>query len=161
MVQTHPGVYESIHSVLVDELAHAQALDAMGKEIESLIDTGQVKHARKKLVERGRIIDRMVAMDKELADRLSILSEQVCNHLRHSMQNEVGDFVRMMGSILDRDRIIQKDLQTRCDQVGRELETIRRGKKSIRMAKYPLRGKKIVYREPFKGAAISDWESAR
>ena len=29
----------------------------------------------------------------------------------------------------------------------------------IRAAKYPLRGKKIVYREPFNGAAVNDWET--
>jgi hypothetical protein len=37
--------------------------------------------------------------------------------------------------------------------------TIRRGKKSARTPKYPLRGKKIVYRKPFIGAAINDWET--
>lgn len=47
-------------------------------------------------------------------------------------------------------------------RAGESVEvTIRRGRKSARMAKYPLRGKKIVYREPFKGIAINDWESAR
>jgi hypothetical protein len=132
MPQTRPGVYESIHSVLVDELAHAQALETMGQEIEALISTRQFKLASKKLVQRGRIIDRMVSMDRELADRLSTLSEQVCDHLRDAMQNEISDFVHMMASILDRDRIIQNDLQTRCDQVGRELKSLRRGKKSIR-----------------------------
>ena len=39
--------------------------------------------------------------------------------------------------------------------------TIRRGKKSVRASKYPLRGKSVVYRDPFKGAALSDWESLR
>jgi hypothetical protein len=39
--------------------------------------------------------------------------------------------------------------------------TIRRGKKSTRTAKYPLRGKKVVYREPLKGVAVNDWEAAR
>ena len=35
---------------------------------------------------------------------------------------------------------------------------VRRGKKSTRGAKYPLRGKPLVYRDPFKGVAINDWE---
>ena len=35
---------------------------------------------------------------------------------------------------------------------------IRRGKKSTRAAKYPLRGKPVIYRDPFK-AASSDWEA--
>lgn len=38
--------------------------------------------------------------------------------------------------------------------------TIRRGKKATRVAKYPLRGKPVVYRDPFK-AASNDWEAAR
>jgi len=47
-------------------------------------------------------------------------------------------------------------------RAGESVEvTIRRGKKSTRTAKYSLRGKKIVYREPFKGVAINDWEAAR
>ncbi|MBK9602161.1 MAG: hypothetical protein IPO36_10010 [Anaerolineales bacterium] len=37
---------------------------------------------------------------------------------------------------------------------------IRRGKKATR-SKYPLRGKMIVYRDPFKSVAVSDWESAK
>ena len=37
--------------------------------------------------------------------------------------------------------------------------TVRRGKKSKRIAKYPLRGKSFVYRDPFKGAATGDWEA--
>jgi hypothetical protein len=37
--------------------------------------------------------------------------------------------------------------------------TIRREKKSARKIKYPLRGKPLVYRGPFKGAATSDWEA--
>lgn len=36
--------------------------------------------------------------------------------------------------------------------------TVRRGKKSTRVAKYPLRGKPLVYRDPFKGAS-NDWEA--
>ncbi|RIK31404.1 MAG: hypothetical protein DCC56_04260 [Anaerolineae bacterium] len=39
--------------------------------------------------------------------------------------------------------------------------TVRRGKKPSRAAKYPLRGKTVVYRDPFKGVAVNDWESAR
>ncbi len=43
-------------------------------------------------------------------------------------------------------------------RAGESVEvTIRRGKKSTRAAKYPLRGKPVVYRDPFK-AASSDWE---
>ena len=38
--------------------------------------------------------------------------------------------------------------------------TIRRGKKSARVAKYPLRGKPLIYRDPFK-AASNDWEAMR
>jgi hypothetical protein len=33
-------------------------------------------------------------------------------------------------------------------------------KKSTRAAKYPLRGKPVIYRDPFK-AASSDWEAMR
>ena len=45
---------------------------------------------------------------------------------------------------------------------GESVEVIvRRGKKAIRAAKYPLRGEALVYREPFKGAATSDWEAMR
>ena len=45
---------------------------------------------------------------------------------------------------------------------GEAVEVIvRRGKKTTRAAKYSLRGKKIVYREPFKGVAINDWEAAQ
>jgi hypothetical protein len=36
--------------------------------------------------------------------------------------------------------------------------TVRRGKKSTRAMKYPLRGKPVVYRDPFKSAS-SDWEA--
>ena len=39
--------------------------------------------------------------------------------------------------------------------------TVRRGKKSARVAKYPLRGKVIVYREPFKSIEATDWEAIR
>jgi len=47
-------------------------------------------------------------------------------------------------------------------RAGESVEvTIRRGKKSTRMAKYPLRGKMLVYREPFKSVAVSDWEATR
>ena len=47
-------------------------------------------------------------------------------------------------------------------RAGESVEvTIRRGKKSSRVAKYPLRGKKIVYREPFKGVAVNDWEATQ
>ena len=47
-------------------------------------------------------------------------------------------------------------------QAGETVEiTVRRGKKSTRAAKYPLRGKAVIYRKPFKGVAISDWEALR
>ena len=47
-------------------------------------------------------------------------------------------------------------------QAGETVEvTVRRGKKSTRAAKYPLRGKPVIYRDPFKGAATSDWEAMR
>lgn len=47
-------------------------------------------------------------------------------------------------------------------QAGETVEvTVRRGKKSTRAAKYPLRGKPVIYRDPFKGAAASDWEAMR
>ena len=46
-------------------------------------------------------------------------------------------------------------------RVGESVEvTIRRGKKASRATKYPLRGKPLVYRDPFK-AASSDWEAMR
>lgn len=45
-------------------------------------------------------------------------------------------------------------------QAGETVEvTVRRGKKSTRAAKYPLRGKPVIYREPFKGVATGDWEA--
>jgi hypothetical protein len=41
---------------------------------------------------------------------------------------------------------------------GQTVEVVvRRGNKSAR--KYPLRGKPVIYREPFKGVAIDDWEA--
>lgn len=44
-------------------------------------------------------------------------------------------------------------------RAGESVEvTVRRGKKLTRLAKYPLRGKPVVYRDPFK-AASSDWEA--
>ena len=44
--------------------------------------------------------------------------------------------------------------------VGESVEVlVRREKKSTRAAKYPLRGKPVIYRDPFKGAATSDWEA--
>jgi hypothetical protein len=47
-------------------------------------------------------------------------------------------------------------------RAGESVEvTVRRGKKSKRFAQYPLRGKPLVYRDPFKGVAISEWESMR
>jgi len=46
-------------------------------------------------------------------------------------------------------------------RAGESVEvTVRRGKKSTRAAKYPLRGKPVIYRDPFK-AASSDWEAMR
>ena len=39
--------------------------------------------------------------------------------------------------------------------------TIRRRKKLSRTAKYPLRGKPVIYRQPFKGVATGDWEALR
>ena len=45
---------------------------------------------------------------------------------------------------------------------GESVEVIvRRGKKLARAAKYPLRGKPLVYRDPFKGAATGNWEAMR
>ena len=47
-------------------------------------------------------------------------------------------------------------------QAGETVEvTVRRGKKSTRATKYPLRGKPVIYRDPFKGVARSDWEVTR
>jgi hypothetical protein len=47
-------------------------------------------------------------------------------------------------------------------QAGETVEvTVRRGKKYTRAAKYPLRGKPVIYRDPFKGAATGDWEALR
>lgn len=39
--------------------------------------------------------------------------------------------------------------------------TVRRGKKFKRAAKYPLHGKPLIYREPFKGTPTGDWEVLR
>jgi hypothetical protein len=45
-------------------------------------------------------------------------------------------------------------------QAGETVEvTVRRGKKSTRAAKYPLRGKPVIYHDPFKGVAANDWEA--
>jgi len=38
---------------------------------------------------------------------------------------------------------------------------VRRGKKSTRGSKYPLRGKPLIYRDPFKSVATGDWETMR
>lgn len=47
-------------------------------------------------------------------------------------------------------------------RAGESVEvTIRRRKKSTRTVKYPMRGKMLVYHEPFKSVAASDWEAAR
>jgi hypothetical protein len=47
-------------------------------------------------------------------------------------------------------------------QAGETVEvTVRRGKKRSRAAKYPLRGKPVIYRQPFKGVATGDWEALR
>ena len=47
-------------------------------------------------------------------------------------------------------------------RAGESVEVIvRRGKKSTRAGKYPLRGKPMIYRDPFKGVALGDWESAQ
>ena len=44
-------------------------------------------------------------------------------------------------------------------RAGESVEvTVRRGKKSTRAAKYPLRGKPVIYRDPFKSAS-NDWEA--
>lgn len=44
--------------------------------------------------------------------------------------------------------------------VGESVEVvIRRGKKTIRSAKYSLRGMPVVYHDPFKGVSVNDWES--
>ena len=45
-------------------------------------------------------------------------------------------------------------------QAGEMVEiTVRPEKKSEREAKYPLRGKPVIYRDPFKGVATDDWEA--
>ncbi len=45
-------------------------------------------------------------------------------------------------------------------QAGETVEvTVRRGKKHSRAVKYPLRGKPVIYRQPFKGVATGDWEA--
>lgn len=45
-------------------------------------------------------------------------------------------------------------------RAGEAVEVIvRRGKKGRRTAKYPLRGKALVYRDPFKGVAVNDWDA--
>lgn len=47
-------------------------------------------------------------------------------------------------------------------QAGETVEIIvRRKGKRARGAKYPLRGKPVIYRAPFKGVAIADWEVLR
>jgi len=47
-------------------------------------------------------------------------------------------------------------------RAGESVEvTVRRGKNSTRAARYPLLGKPLIYRHPFKGAATSDWEAMR
>lgn len=45
-------------------------------------------------------------------------------------------------------------------RTGESVEVIvRRGKKPARTTKYPLRGKPLVFSDPFKGASVSDWEA--
>jgi hypothetical protein len=45
-------------------------------------------------------------------------------------------------------------------QAGETVEvTVRRGEKPARAAKYPLRGKPVIYRQPFKGVVTGDWEA--
>jgi hypothetical protein len=47
-------------------------------------------------------------------------------------------------------------------QAGETVEvTVRRGKKLSHAVKYPLRGKPVIYRQPFKGVATGDWEALR
>jgi hypothetical protein len=47
-------------------------------------------------------------------------------------------------------------------RAGESVEVIvRRGKKVRRTVKYPLRGKALIYREPFKGVAVNDWDALR
>ena len=47
-------------------------------------------------------------------------------------------------------------------QAGETVEvTVRGGKFTTRVKKYPLRGKPVIYRQPFKGVATSDWEAMR
>ena len=35
------------------------------------------------------------------------------------------------------------------------------GKKSTQKKNYPLRGKPVIYRDPFEGVAISEWEALK
>ena len=35
------------------------------------------------------------------------------------------------------------------------------GKKSTQKKKYPLRGKPVIYCDPFEGVAISEWEALK
>ena len=60
-------------------------------------------------------------------------------------------------TITKKGRISIKDLPFK---PGQTVEVVvRKGKKSAR--KYPLRGKPVVYREPFQGAAGNDWEAMK
>ena len=45
---------------------------------------------------------------------------------------------------------------------GESVEVIvRRRKKRVRTAKYPLRGMPVVYRDPLKSVAVEDWEALK
>ena len=45
-------------------------------------------------------------------------------------------------------------------QTGETVEVIvRRSDRHSRPKKYPLRGKSVIYHEPFKGVASDDWEA--
>ncbi len=47
-------------------------------------------------------------------------------------------------------------------QPGESVEVTVRGKKQMKNAeKYPLRGKPVVYHEPFAGVAAEDWEALK
>jgi hypothetical protein len=47
-------------------------------------------------------------------------------------------------------------------QPGETVEVTVRGKKRMKSAgKYPLRGKPVIYHEPFSGVAGEDWEALK
>ena len=77
---------------------------------------------------------------------------------------DVLAFIRYLKLSIPKD---QKELEERFDEALKSIRARAREmnisdediEAEVRAAKYPLRGKSIVYREPFKALADNDWET--